>query len=676
MFVLAVMSGCTILPESSEPPDQELVSESAVAPEIITWLQEHAIPFDTAEPGSSYDDLMPLKDVIGNARIVALGEATHGTSEFFTMKHRMVEFLVEEMGFNVVAIEAGWSESRSIDHYIRTGQGNPAELLAGLHFWTWNTQEILDMVVWMQKHNENPGTAPQLSFFGYDIQYPSTAMDEVVAYVQRVDPAAVEYVDSLYEPFHEQIDEYTNRYNYQDQPQSIKDCCRKNVQEVFDFLKSNQGVYEAASSPEEFATALQTARVCVQAEDFYAGEGERDQYMAENIMWSLDRMGPDGKMVIWAHNAHVGVDTLVEGTTSEESMGFYLREKYGNELVIFGFTFCNGSLHALTVNESGQYGSMAVHKVEPPPEESCEYYFHSAGIPLFFLDLRDITPGPATDWLFQPLLYRYVGSGYQPANPEAEFEDAVLPDMFDVMVYFEDTTPSHLLGREVEPAPSEPTEPTKRKLPAHITPADMYMQPATLLHPTNGGFEAGFSDWERSGDSPQDYEMGTDVATVYRGKRSGYIRSIVAETSGYGVLAQMFKADEYRGKRLRMTAYMKTEGTTWAALWMRVDSPYRVISIDGMYDRPISGDTDWTRYELVLDVTYSSLRIVYGVYVIGTGQVWVDDFQFEVVGRDVPVTGIILESATFFVVQSSFAHLLTETPKKIQKEIHLLHQNR
>ena len=634
-------SGC-IFP--SESPEEAVSDQPHVAMNPATWLQQNVIPFDTVEPGGGFDDLMPLKDVIGNARIVALGEATHGTAEFFTMKHRMLEFLVEEMGFNTFVIEAPWCESRLIDHYIHTGEGNPAELLAGLHFWTWNTQEVLDMIEWMQDHNENPGTAPRVSFFGYDIKYPSPAMDDVVAYLQKVDPEAAEYIDSLYAPFHEQIDEYKNQYNYQNQPQSVKDQCRENVKEAYDFLKNNQSRFGAASSPEEISFTLQTARICVQAEDFYAGEGERDQYMAENIMWLPDYLGLNSKMVIWAHNAHVGVSTLVEGTTSEESMGFYLREEYGDDMVIFGFTFYSGSLHALTVNESGQYGTMAVHKVEPPPEESCEYYFHSAGIPYFFLDLRDIIPGPATDWLFQPLLYRYVGSGYQPANPEAEFEDAVLPDMFDVMVYFEDTTPSHLLGHEAESAPSRSE---KLKMPPSITPADMYMTPGNLLHPNNLGFEAGLLDWERSGISRQDYEVGTDTTIVYSGEKSGYIKSITTEPSGFGTLVQVFKTDEYRGKRLRMSAYMKTEGVTRVGLWMRVDGPYNGISIDAMFDRPVSGDTDWTRYDLVLDVTDNSIRIAFGVVIIGTGHVWVDDFQFEVVGDDVPVTGIPLDSTTF-----------------------------
>src|SRR5689334_21942379 len=142
------------LPSPVEPVPTQPVT---IAPESSDWLREHALPFDTTDPGSDFTDLVPLKEWIGDARIVALGEATHGTHEFFEMKHRMLRFLVEEMGFNTFAIEANLPEANLLNDYLHTGQGDPAALLDGLHFWTWDTQEVLDMILWMRAHNENPG---------------------------------------------------------------------------------------------------------------------------------------------------------------------------------------------------------------------------------------------------------------------------------------------------------------------------------------------------------------------------------------------------------------------------------------------------------------------------------------------------------------------------------------
>ena len=116
----------TFLPGAATRSPSEPALTQPVVPEVSAWLRENAIPFDTTDPNSDFEDLMPLKPLIGDARIVALGEATHGTHEFFEMKHRMLRFLVEEMGFNIFAMEASWAETNLINDYVRTGQGDPA----------------------------------------------------------------------------------------------------------------------------------------------------------------------------------------------------------------------------------------------------------------------------------------------------------------------------------------------------------------------------------------------------------------------------------------------------------------------------------------------------------------------------------------------------------------------
>ncbi len=152
-----------------------------VDPAIVDWLKAKCLPFETPKAESGFADLAYLKVLVAGARVVELGEATHGTKEFFQMKHRILEYLVKEMGFNTFAIEATWPESNLLNDYVMTGQGDPARLLAGLYFWTWNTQEVLDMIRWMRRHNENPGSAPKVSFFGFDMQYPKMAMGNVIA---------------------------------------------------------------------------------------------------------------------------------------------------------------------------------------------------------------------------------------------------------------------------------------------------------------------------------------------------------------------------------------------------------------------------------------------------------------------------------------------------------------
>ena len=156
------------------------------APDEINWVKEHAVVFNTAEAGSGFDDLKPLKELIGTARIVAVGEGTHGTREFFQMKHRLVEFLASEMGFTIFSIEANMPEAYRVNDFVLTGEGDPKKLISGMYFWTWNTQEVLDMVMWMREFNKSG--KGQIQFTGFDMQTPDVAAQIVLDYLKKVEP--------------------------------------------------------------------------------------------------------------------------------------------------------------------------------------------------------------------------------------------------------------------------------------------------------------------------------------------------------------------------------------------------------------------------------------------------------------------------------------------------------
>lgn len=439
------------------PPPDEAPTETPLPPATPTiglsadeardaaaeWLRANAIPFETTEPGSGFEDLMPLKEIIGDARIVALGEATHGTHEFFQMKHRLVEFLVEEMGFNLFAIEANWPEANLVNDYVHTGEGDPAALLAGLGFWTWNTQEVLDMIRWMCAHNQDPGDAPEISFVGFDMQNPDMAMDNVIGYFQEVEPSYAFTATLRYAC----IDE-ANMYTYAGLSGEEQATCREELQEVLDHLVAGQETYEALSSPQEFAFAVQSTRIVLQAEDCLADEeytGDRDRYMAENIVWLPEQAGPDARIIIWAHNGHVANRV---GSNGEKSMGVYLREVYGEGMVIFGFAFYQGRFNALGHNsETGQFGRLRSHKAPPAPQDSYEWYFRAAEMPRMILDLRGVSGASlATGWLAKPRKFRSIGAAYDDDTPEDYFYDADITTRFDAIIYFEETTPSVLLS--------------------------------------------------------------------------------------------------------------------------------------------------------------------------------------------------------------------------------------
>lgn len=152
---------------------------------IVEWIAAHAVRLKTPEAGHGFADMQPLKKIIGDARIVSLGEATHGTREFFQLKHRMLEFLATEMGFTIFSIEANMPEAYRLNDFVLNGNGDPAKLIQGMYFWTWNTQEVLDMVLWMREFNKSG--KGRVQFTGFDMQTPNVAMDIVRDFVASTD---------------------------------------------------------------------------------------------------------------------------------------------------------------------------------------------------------------------------------------------------------------------------------------------------------------------------------------------------------------------------------------------------------------------------------------------------------------------------------------------------------
>lgn len=169
-----------------------LVVVQASAPEPQTWIRTHAIPLQTVEAGHGFDDLQPLAKVVGDARIVALGEATHGTREFFQLKHRLIEFLASQKGFTIFSIEANMPEAYRVNDFVLNGNGDPKQLLKGMYFWTWDTEEVLKMILWMREFNRSG--KGRIEFTGFDMQTPNVSMDLVRAFVKEHDPS---YLDSL-----------------------------------------------------------------------------------------------------------------------------------------------------------------------------------------------------------------------------------------------------------------------------------------------------------------------------------------------------------------------------------------------------------------------------------------------------------------------------------------------
>ena len=405
------------------------------------WLDANTHPFEGAHLSLPHDDLEFLRDLVGDARVVALGENTHGARDFFEMKARILRFLVEEMGFDTFAIEATWPEALRLDRYVRTGEGDSAALLAGLYFWTWRTESVLEMIEWMRDHNEAGG---DLGFHGVDMQYPGMALHLVHEYIGFVAPARLDFVTGKLDC----LTRFANGPNgrragprYREQTEAYRAECGASLEEARALLVENREQYETAGGADRYAIALQSLRVAYQYHLQAVGEQSRDESMAENTVWLADRIGPEGRMVLWAHNFHV--------STQPGAQGFYQRQAFGDDMVILGFTHEGGRFTAAGFTEDSSGGRQWIgggpFELDPPVEGSFEAYFAEAAAPRFVLDLRRPLNDAGSAWLSAPRPSRDIGCCYNPERPEAFWRDMPLPDWYDAIIHFESTRATTVL---------------------------------------------------------------------------------------------------------------------------------------------------------------------------------------------------------------------------------------
>lgn len=406
----------------------------------IGWLQDAAVPFATVDAGAGFGDLAPLGKMIGDARIVGLGEATHGTSEFFRMKHRVLEYLVRERGFRNFGIEATWAEATRINRYLHTGEGDPAVLLSNLYFWTWNTREVLDMIQWMRAYNHGVPEAQRLSFYGFDVQFSRVAMNDVAAYLRRVNAAAADSAEAYfacYRGYQDRIGQATP--NYATALPEVKQACRAGVRAVHALMERRAGELVGATGRAAYETALRTARVVVQNEDMRGhpdGTNKRDTYMAENVAWIADVAEPGERVVLWAHNAHM--------SRWLQFMGVPLTSRFGAGYVVVGFSFYRGGLNAVEATT----GLRAVTAEDARPG-SYEHEFNRLGHARFYVDLRPVRAGSVprdARWLLGPRLFRMVGATYRLSSPNDVYATHELAREYDIMIHLTDVTATQLLS--------------------------------------------------------------------------------------------------------------------------------------------------------------------------------------------------------------------------------------
>jgi erythromycin esterase len=423
--------------------DDVLFSHAEIAPplspqqrrELLAELRTRAVPFDTVAATDAVSDLAGLDRIVGDARVVALGESSHGTAEQFRMKHRILRYLVERKSFTVFAIEGGWPEAQAADRFIKSGEGDASAALAAMHFWTWRTEEVRDMLDWMRAYNLARGDRAQISFAGLDCQSADVAVGMVMAYLDRYSTADATTARQLYAGADKLAGLETEGLSGTD-----KERLKQDAVKVLQLVELRRAGALDDTALKEHRRAVQAARVVVQAAEMVAsmaGGVVRDRFMAENVRWLLETEYPREKIVLWAHNSHVATAPVA----GARSLGMHLRETYGQQMVVLGFGAHHGTVRAVRMKDGSFKGGPVTLDLAPAISSSIEGLFQDAGLPHFILDFRSLPKdGPLASWLAKPRQYRSIGAGYDPERASDAYESWIVPDRYDGFVFIAEST--------------------------------------------------------------------------------------------------------------------------------------------------------------------------------------------------------------------------------------------
>lgn len=435
--------------EDAKTPSAERVPTPE--PPVAQLVREVCQPFASIEDA----ELGPLLDQIGDARVVLLGEATHGTSEFYRMRTWITTELILRRGFNVVAIEGDWPDAARIDHHVRDLEYPMREEPVFTRFptWMWRNREVVELIAWLESHNaliDDPRR--QVGFYGLDLYSLYKSVDEVLAYLRDVDPTAAEIAKQRYaclSPWERDPALYGRAAISRGYAQ-----CEGPVVEVLRDLLERRLDYALADG-DRFFDATSNAHLVAAAEEYYRvmyyGGPEswnlRDQHMFDTLERLLEFRGPESKALVWAHNSHVGDARATEmgAARGEHNIGQLCRMSFGDSAFSIGFGTHTGTVAAAT--DWG--GPMEIKTVRPSHPTSYERLFHDAEVPAFLLALRHPVREAVREELASPRLERAIGVIYRPETElQSHYFQAALPWQFDAYVWFDETHAVRALDAE------------------------------------------------------------------------------------------------------------------------------------------------------------------------------------------------------------------------------------
>ena len=403
---------------------------------MMASFAEPLPPIDDPAFGAAFDRF-------GDARVVLLGEASHGTSEFYRARAAITRRLIERHGFGIIAVEADWPDAASIDRVVRHKPQLPDGAPAFERFprWMWRNTDVAAFTAWLRDHNAGRAPAQRTGFYGLDLYNLGASMQAVIDYLDRVDQEAARVARQRYACLRPYRDA-PERYGAIAHVEGFGRCEEGAVNMLTDLFA--RGREQPMAGDEALLDAAQNARLVAGAEAYYRamyrGSAEswnlRDRHMFDTLDLLLDTRGPDAKAVVWAHNSHIGDARATEmgRKRGELNLGQLCREAYGEAARLIGF-----GTHTGTVAAADDWDApMAVKRINPSRPHSIERLAHDTGLQRFLLDLRE---GPVRQALAEPRLERFIGVFYRPDTERwSHYAEVVLPEQFDGYVWFDETS--------------------------------------------------------------------------------------------------------------------------------------------------------------------------------------------------------------------------------------------
>jgi len=405
-------------------------------------IAEQATPL--TGKSADFDELL---ERVGDARFVLIGEATHGTHEFYRTRAELTKRLIRERGFSAIAAEADWPDAKRVDRFVRAigGDRDSRDALGDFRRfpqWMWRNTDVVHTVHWLRRMNERiDDPARRVGFYGLDLYSLHASMAAVLAYLDASDPEAAKRARERYACFEDHGDEPQD-YGHAVAIGLSQDCEREVIAQLVELLKRRTEL--PGDDRDAQFDAEQNARVVASAEEYYRTMYEggrstwnlRDTHMTDTLDSLATHLGPGSKVVVWAHNSHVGDSAAMAHRTDRDeiTIGHLCRKRHPGETVLIGFTTHDG-----TVTAASTWGGEAERKtVRPALARSYENLFHRTGVPAFVLRLDGL--GEATAALHESRLERAIGVIYRPHTERAShYFDVRLADQLDAVIHFDHT---------------------------------------------------------------------------------------------------------------------------------------------------------------------------------------------------------------------------------------------